>query len=127
MINRVTLVGNLGQDPETRSTPSGQSVAQLRVATTSTYKDREGNRQEATEWHTVVVWGKQAEACGKYLTKGRQVYVEGRLATRKWTDKDGKDRYTTEVVAETVRFLGGGGDRDKVAPAADDLGYGSLY
>lgn len=127
MINRVTLVGNLGQDPETKSTPSGQSVAQLRVATTSTYKDREGNRQEATEWHTVVVWGKQAEACGKYLTKGRQVYVEGRLATRKWTDKDGKDRYSTEVVAETVRFLGGGGDRDKAAPAADDLGYGIPY
>lgn len=127
MINRVTLVGNLGQDPETKSTPSGQSVAQLRVATTSTYKDREGNRQEATEWHTVVVWGKQAEACGKYLTKGRQVYIEGRLATRKWTDKDGKDRYSTEVVAETVRFLGGGGDRDKAAPAADDLGYGIPY
>lgn len=127
MINRVTLVGNLGQDPEIKSTPSGQSVAQLRVATTSTYKDREGNRQEATEWHTVVVWGKQAEACGKYLTKGRQVYVEGRLATRKWTDKDGKDRYSTEVVAETVRFLGGGGDRDKAAPAADDLGYGIPY
>ena len=128
MINRVTLVGNLGQDPETKSTPSGQSVAQLRVATTSSYKDREGNRQEATEWHTVVVWGKQAEACGKYLAKGRQVYVEGRLATRKWTDKEGKDRYTTEVVAETVRFLGGaGGNSDKPATQGDDLGYGIPY
>jgi single-strand DNA-binding protein len=121
MINRVTLIGNLGQDPELKSTSSGQNVCQLRVATTSTYKDREGNRQEATEWHTVVVWGNQAKACGDHLTKGRQVYVEGRLATRKWTDKDGKDRYSTEVVAENVRFLGSAGERR--ASAGDDLGY----
>lgn len=121
MINRVTLIGNLGQDPELKTTPQGQNVCQLRVATTSSYKDRDGNRQEATEWHTVVVWGNQAVACGNHLSKGRQVYVEGRLATRKWTDKDGKDRYTTEVVAENVRFLGGpSGERRQ---ASDDLGY----
>jgi single-strand DNA-binding protein len=120
MVNRVTLVGNLGQDPEVKSTSSGQNVAQLRVATTSSYKDREGNRQESTEWHTVVVWGNQAVACGKYLTKGRQVYVEGRIATRKWQDKDGNDRYSTEVVAENVRFLGGpSGERR----GDDGMGY----
>jgi single-strand DNA-binding protein len=106
MINRVTLVGNLGADPELKTTPQGQKVAQLRVATTESYKDRDGNRQESTEWHTVVVWGNQAEACGKYLSKGRQVYVEGKLKTRKWTDKEGNDRYSTEVVASDVRFLG---------------------
>ncbi len=125
MINRVTLVGNLGQDPELKTTPSGQSVCQLRVATTEVYKDREGQKQEATEWHTVVVWGNQAEACGRHLAKGRQVYVEGKIKTRKWQDKDGKDRYSTEVVAVDVRFLGAA-PKDKAAPA-DDLGYGGMY
>jgi single-strand DNA-binding protein len=109
MVNKVILVGNLGQDPEVRNTPSGQQVAQLRIATTDKYKDRDGNLQERTEWHTVVVWGRQAETVGKFLSKGRQVYIEGRLQTRKWQDKEGKDRYTTEVVADNVRFLGGGG------------------
>jgi single-strand DNA-binding protein len=125
MINRVTLVGNLGQDPELKTTPSGQSVCQLRLATTEVYKDREGQKQEATEWHTVVVWGNQAEACGRHLAKGRQVYVEGKIKTRKWTDKDGKERFTTEVVAADVRFLGSA-PKDKPAPA-DELGYGWGY
>ena len=122
MVNKVILVGNLGKDPQTRSTPNGQEVATLTVATSEKFKGKDGELQERTEWHTVVVWGKQAESCGKYLTKGRQVYVEGRLATRKWTDKEGAERYTTEVVAENVKFLGGGGD--KKAGGGDDLGYG---
>ena len=125
MVNKVILVGNLGNDPETRATGGGNSVTQLRLATTEKYKDRDGNPQERTEWHTVIVWGKQGEACGKHLTKGRQVYVEGRLTTRKWQDKEGKDRYTTEVIGDNVRFLGGSpGEKREVAPA-DDLGYGN--
>lgn len=123
MVNKVILVGNLGKDPQTRSTPNGQEVATLTVATSEKYKDKAGELQERTEWHTVVVWGRQAESCGKYLTKGRQVYVEGRLATRKWTDKEGAERYSTEVVAETVKFLGGGGEKKQQA-GGDDLGYG---
>ena len=106
MINKVILVGNLGQDPETRHTNGGNSVTQLRLATTEKYKDRDGNMQERTEWHTVIVWGKQGEACGKHLTKGRQVYVEGALRTRKWTDKEGQERYTTEIVANEMKMLG---------------------
>jgi single-strand DNA-binding protein len=108
MVNKVILIGNLGQDPELRSTSGGQSVASLRVATTDKYKDKEGNLQERTEWHSVVVWGRDAENVHKYCKKGKQLYIEGRLQTRKWQDKDGKDRYSTEVVAEAVRFLGGG-------------------
>ena len=123
MVNKVILVGNLGKDPQTRATPNGQEVATLTVATSEKFKDKSGELQERTEWHTVVVWGRQAESCGKYLTKGRQVYVEGRLATRKWTDKEGAERYSTEVVAETVKFLGGGGEKKQQA-GGDDLGYG---
>lgn len=123
MVNKVILVGNLGKDPQTRSTPNGQEVATLTVATSEKYKDKSGELQERTEWHTVVVWGRQAESCGKYLTKGRQVYVEGRLATRKWTDKEGAERYSTEVVAESVKFLGQG-ERKNAQAGSDDLGYG---
>lgn len=123
MVNKVILVGNLGKDPQTRSTPNGQEVATLTVATSEKFKGKDGELQERTEWHTVVVWGKQAESCGKYLSKGRQVYVEGRLATRKWTDKEGAERYSTEVVAETVKFLGQG-ERKNAQAGADDLGYG---
>lgn len=124
MVNKVILVGNLGKDPATRSTPNGQEVATLTVATSEKFKGKDGEMQERTEWHTVVVWGKQAESCSKYLTKGRQVYVEGRLATRKWTDKEGAERYTTEVVAESVKFLGGGGEKKQAGGGGDDLGYG---
>jgi len=127
MVNKVILVGNLGQDPETRHTNGGNSVTTLRLATAEKFKDRDGNMQERTEWHTVIVWGKQGEACGKHLTKGRQVYVEGRLTTRKWQDKEGKDRYTTEVIGDNVRFLGQGQrENDKAQPLpTDDLGYGN--
>ena len=106
-VNKVILLGNLGKDPEVRNTSGGKSVATLRLATTDTWTDASGQRQEKTEWHTVVVWGRAAENCGKYLAKGRSVYVEGRLETRKWQDKEGKDRYTTEIIANDMQMLGG--------------------
>jgi len=106
-VNKVILIGNLGADPEVRSTGTGQMVATLRIATNERWTDKSGQKQERTEWHRVVIWGRQAELCKEYLSKGRQVYVEGRLQTREWTDKEGNKRYTTEIVAQTVRFLGG--------------------
>ncbi len=110
MVNKVILVGNLGKDPEVRYTSGGQAVANLRIATSRNWTDKQsGQKREETEWHDVEVWGKQAEQCGEYLAKGRQVYVEGRLKTDKWQDKQsGQDRYKVKVVADTVRFLGGG-------------------
>ncbi len=125
MVNKVILIGNLGQDPELRSTSGGQPVATLRVATTDKYKDRDGNLQERTEWHTVVVWGRQAETVNQYCKKGKQLYIEGRLQTRKWQDKEGKDRYSTEIVADQVRFLGGAGGSGSGGPGAgEDFGGG---
>jgi single-strand DNA-binding protein len=109
-INKVILIGNLGRDPELRYTQGGTAVATLNLATTRSYTKQGSNeRVEETEWHRVVVWGKTAEFCNQYLTKGRQVYVEGRLQTRNYEDKEGIKRYSTEVVAETVQFLGGRG------------------
>ncbi|WP_257452236.1 single-stranded DNA-binding protein [Archangium lipolyticum] len=106
-VNKVILIGNLGADPEVRFTPGGQAVANFRIATSDTWTDKNGQKQERTEWHRIVVWGKLAELCGEYLKKGRQCYVEGRLQTREWTDKEGRKNYTTEVVANGVTFLGG--------------------
>jgi single-strand DNA-binding protein len=114
-VNKVILVGNLGRDPEVRTTGGGMTIASLNIATTERRKDKDGNWGEHTEWHKVSVFGKTAENAAKFLKKGRQVYVEGRLQTRKWQDKEGQDRYTTEVSADTVHFLGGkesGGQRD---------------
>jgi single-strand DNA-binding protein len=105
-VNKVILVGNLGRDPETRYTTSGDAVTNIRVATTDTWKDKNGDKQERTEWHTVVFFGRQAEIAGEYLKKGRQVYIEGRLQTRKWQDKEGQDRYSTEIVADRMQMLG---------------------
>jgi single-strand DNA-binding protein len=111
-VNRVILVGNLGRDAELRYTPSGAAVATLSLATTEVWNDRTTNqRQEKTEWHRVVLWGKQAESLQEYLTKGKQIYVEGRLQTRQWDDKDGNKRYTTEIRADRITLLGGGGGR----------------
>jgi single-strand DNA-binding protein len=108
-INKVILIGNLGADPEVRFTQGGQAVANFRIATSESWTDKQsGQKTEKTEWHRIVVWGKLAELCGEYLKKGRQCYAEGRLQTREWTDKEGKKNYTTEVVANTVQFLGGG-------------------
>src|SRR5262245_20349143 len=106
-VNKVLLIGNLGANPEVRFTQGGQAVANLRIATTERWTDRNGQKQEQTEWHNVVVWGKQAEIVGQYLTKGRQVYIEGRIRTRQWQDQQGQKRYTTEVVAQRVQMLGG--------------------
>ena len=107
-VNKVILIGNLGAAPEVRFTPSGQAVANFRIATSESWTDKgSGQKQERTEWHRIVVWGKLAELCGEYLAKGRQCYVEGRMQTREWTDKEGKKNYTTEVVAQNVVFLGG--------------------
>ena len=109
-VNKVILIGNLGADPELRYTPNGnRAVCSLRIATSDVFKDKAGQNQERTEWHRVTVWGDQAENCNKYLSKGRSVYVEGRLQTRSWDDKDGNKRYSTDVVAERVKFLGGAG------------------
>jgi single-strand DNA-binding protein len=135
-VNKVILVGHLGQDPDMRFTPSGQGVCELRLATSESWNDKNGQRQERTEWHRIVVWGKRAEVCSKYLAKGRQVYVEGRIQTRSYDDKEGQKRYITEIIATEVQFLGGGkgegggarakgGSDEGPPPAGDgDFGYG---
>ena len=105
-VNKAILVGNLGKDPELRYTQSGQPVANFSIATTEKWQGKDGNTEERTEWHKIVVWGKSAENCQKYLAKGSSVYIEGSLQTRKWEDKDGQERYTTEVRADRVQFLG---------------------
>jgi len=108
-VNKVILVGNLGRDAELRYTPGGAAVATLNMATTEVWNDKQGQRQEKTEWHRVVLWGKSAESLTEYLTKGKQIYVEGRLQTRQWDDKDGNKRYTTEIRGDRIVLLGGGG------------------
>jgi single-strand DNA-binding protein len=110
-VNKVILVGNLGRDAELRYTPGGAAVATINMATTEVWNDKAGQRQEKTEWHRVVVWGKPAESLAEYLTKGKQIYVEGRLQTRQWDDKDGNKRYTTEIRGDRIVLLGGGGGR----------------
>jgi single-strand DNA-binding protein len=128
-VNKVILVGNLGRDAELRYTPGGAAVATLNMATTEVWNDKQGQRQEKTEWHRVVLWGKSAESLAEYLTKGKQIYVEGRLQTRQWDDKDGNKRYTTEIRGDRVVLLGGGGGRGAGggsygggASRGDDLG-----
>ena len=109
-VNKVILIGNLGAKPELKYLPSGQAVCEMRLATNEVFNDKQNQRQERTEWHRVVVWGKTAENCAQYLDKGRSVYVEGRLQTRSWDDKNtGEKKYMTEIVANQVTFLGGGG------------------
>jgi single-strand DNA-binding protein len=105
-VNKVILIGNLGRDPETRYMTSGDAVTNLNIATTDTWKDKSGEKQEKTEWHRVVLFGRQAEVAGEYLKKGRPVYIEGRLQTRKYTDKDGVEKYATEIVADRMQLLG---------------------
>jgi single-strand DNA-binding protein len=109
-VNKVILIGNLGADPETRAMPSGTTVANLRVATSESWRDKQtGEQQERTEWHRVALFGRLAEVAGEYLRKGSQVYIEGSLRTRKWQDKEGKDRYSTEIVGNDLQMLGGRG------------------
>src|SRR5512132_2934043 len=121
-VNKVILVGNLGRDAELRYTPGGAAVATLNLATTEVWHDKaSGQKQEKTEWHRIVLWGKSAESLSEYLTKGKQIFVEGRLQTRKWQDKDGNDKYTTEIVADRMQMLGsrqgrgGGAEREREA------------
>ena len=109
-VNKVILLGNLGRDPETRYTTGGDAVTNLRIATSEQWKDKAGEKQERTEWHSVVLFGRQAEVAGEYLKKGRSVYIEGRLQTRKYTDKEGVEKYSTEVVADRMQLLGGKGE-----------------
>ena len=134
-VNKVILVGNLGRDAELRYTPGGAAVATLNLATTEVFKDREGQKKEDTQWHRVILWGKTAETLQDYLTKGKQIYVEGKLQTRKWKDKDGNDKYTTEVRGDRVVLLSGGGRGDgmgrgegggsrSTSTAADDFSHG---
>ncbi len=108
-VNKVILVGNLGRDPEVRYTPDNSAITNISIATTDVWRDKNGDKQERTEWHRVAFFGKLAEIAGEYLKKGSQVYVEGRLQTRKWQDKDGQDRYTTEIVADRMQMLGSRG------------------
>mgnify|MGYP000966806342 CR=1 FL=1 len=105
-VNKVILVGNLGKDPELRYTQQGTAVATFTLATSETYKDQSGNKQTKTEWHRITAWRQLAEICSKYLNKGKQVYIEGKLTTRKWQDRDGRDQYTTEIVADQLQMLG---------------------
>ena len=124
-INKVTLVGNLGADPEVKKTSSQTTVTLFNLATSRSWINKEGQKQEQTEWHRIVVWGKLAETCGEYLSKGRQVYVEGRLQTRSWEDDKGQKRYTTEVVAQQVLFLGGLKDVEKRTQDSSNTSYQS--
>jgi single-strand DNA-binding protein len=130
-VNKVILVGNLGKDPEVRYTQTGSAVANFSIATSEQWNDREGKKQERTEWHNIVVWGKQAEHCGQYLSKGRQVYVEGSIRTRSYDDKSGNKRYITEIVAQRIQFLGGGGgtrlpQQGMDAGGVDDMAMGGM-
>ncbi|HET9579532.1 MAG TPA: single-stranded DNA-binding protein [Usitatibacter sp.] len=118
-VNKVILIGNLGRDPETRYMPDGGAITNVSIATTETWKDKNGDKQEKTEWHRVAFFGKLAEIAGEYLKKGSQVYVEGRLQTRKWQDKDGQDKYTTEIVANAMQMLG---SRQGMGGGAPDMG-----
>jgi len=121
-VNKVIIIGNLGRDPEVRYTANGAAICNLSVATTRNWKDKDGNKQEETEWHRVSVFDKLAEICGDYLKKGRPVYFEGRLKTRKWQDKDGKDVYTTEIIADQMQLLGDREQSDRPAPRAPTNG-----
>jgi single-strand DNA-binding protein len=122
MINKVTLIGNLGADPEVRYTNSGAAVASFNLATTETRKDKDGQKQELTEWHRIILWEKLAELAGQYLTKGSKIYLEGRLQTRKWDDKDGNARYTTEIVGKEMKFLSPKGEQHSHGGKDDGFG-----
>lgn len=128
MVNKVILIGNLGRDPEVRNTPSGQPVTNFTLATNRVYNDRDGNRQKQTEWHQIVCWGRQAEIAGRFLTKGKQVYVEGRLQTRSWEDRQsGEKRYRTEVICENFQMLGSRSDGDASGSSDDRQTDGDYF
>ncbi|HLE08033.1 MAG TPA: single-stranded DNA-binding protein [Thermodesulfobacteriota bacterium] len=116
-VNKVILVGNLGKDPEIRYTPGGVAVANFTLATSENWTSKEGKKETKTEWHRIVAFGRLAEICGEYLNKGKQVYIEGKIQTRQWEDKDGNKRYTTEIVANTLQMLGRAEKAEEAAPA----------
>ena len=125
-LNKVMLIGHLGKDPEMRFTPSGKAVTNFTMATNEVWLDQSGEKQERTEWHRVVTWGKLAENCAKLLSKGKQVYIEGRIQTRQWDDKDGNKRYTTEVVANQMQLLSSMDSQgSRTSGASEDPGYGA--
>ncbi len=121
-VNKVILIGRLGADPEVRYTSNGGAVANFNMATNESWMDKSGQKQERTEWHRIVVWGKLGELCGQYLSKGRQAFIEGRLQTREWTDKEGGKRYTTEVIAQNIQFLGSPGTERGASAQPSDFG-----
>ena len=112
-VNKVILIGNLGQDPEVRPTPSGTMTTSFSMATSRTYKDKTGQKQQETQWHKIITWGKLAEFCGEYLSKGKSIYIEGRIEYRTWQDKEGNKRNTTEIIADTVNFVGSKNDSNQ--------------
>jgi single-strand DNA-binding protein len=122
-VNKVILLGRLGKDPELKSTPGGTSVCNFSVATSESWTDKSGQKKEKTEWHRIVVWGKLGELCGQYLSKGRQCFIEGRLQTRDWEDKEGKKQYTTEILATSVQFIGGNADAGAARGHSVDNSY----
>ena len=119
MVNKVVLVGRIGKAPELKYIQSGAAVANFSLATSETWKDKGGTKQERTEWHNIIAWNKLAEICGEYVTKGMTVFIEGKLQTRSWEDKNGGKRQTTEIVADTIKMLGGGKPKETGAPAAE--------
>jgi len=130
MLNKVMLIGSLGADPELRQTSSGQSVCEMRIATNESWFDKAANeRKDRTEWHRLIIWGKVGENCAKYLSKGKRVYVEGRIQTREWEDKDGNKRWTTEIVANNVQFLSskGEGGAQRSSGGGTSSGGGSSF
>jgi single-strand DNA-binding protein len=125
-VNKVIVLGNLGKDPDLRHLPNGDAVCNFSLATTESWKDKEGNKQDKTEWHNVVIFRKLAEIAGEYLKKGRPVYIEGRLQTRKWQDKEGKDRYTTEIVADQMQMLGSRDEAKEVAKTSTPANFDDM-
>lgn len=125
-VNKVIVLGNLGKDPDLRHLPNGDAVCNFSLATTESWKDKEGNKQDKTEWHNIVIFRKLAEIAGEYLKKGRPVYIEGRLQTRKWQDKEGKDRYTTEIVADQMQMLGSREEAKEVAKTPPSANFDDM-
>ena len=125
-VNKVIVLGNLGKDPDLRHLPNGDAVCNFSLATTESWKDKEGNKQDKTEWHNIVIFRKLAEIAGEYLKKGRPVYIEGRLQTRKWQDKEGKDRYTTEIVADQMQMLGSRDEAKEVAKTSAPANFDDM-
>jgi single-strand DNA-binding protein len=125
-LNKVQLIGRLGKTPEVRYTANGSAVANFSLATNETWTGKDGQKNERTEWHNIVAWGKLGEICGEYLTKGKQVYIEGRITTRSWDDRDGNKRYTTEVKADNMIMLGGAGSNDAASDSSSDVPAASI-